>query len=378
MTQAVVVSEYFNASYPSDEWIELLVINDNLDLRGFSMRDNNGSQTNWTNTNPITPITFNNIGFWNNLRAGTIIIIWLRNVNSTNVVHPIDLDKTDGFVMLNAMDINYFSTLIGNPSYTFASVWGSAPFTSTTSYGPTIANSGELVQIRNSSSTHIHALGHISGAGGSDFTNILSTIKLNHSQTIIGSESVRVDPGANLAGYGGGSGTTLTSKGATGITFGLPNSTSNLAYWRSIRQPLFPSNTLNAVTSNAAFTQFYLSWNACTDPYPADSTTGYLILRNITNSFSDPQDGTNYTAGQSIGSATVVASIVGSNRITFTDNTNLACGQTFFYKVYAYRFNADNQSNSSTARGRAYNETGTNVQSISRPQPTPISSILAY
>jgi len=344
--QSVVVSEYFNQSSNATEWTELLILQDNLDLRGFAILDNNMDQDNWQ-----TPCVFSNSPLWNNLRTGTIILLWHDNSSSSIIL---DTDKQDGYLELSIKSTGYF--------------------TGGTGTSLNIAQNGDLIQIRNSSGTHVHLLGHKS-TPGVDFTNA-NTPKLNHSQSIGNGESVRVDPGANLMSYGGGSGTTSTSKGTTGITFGLPNSTSNLAYWRSIRQPLFPSNTLNAVTSNAAFTQFYLSWNACTDPYPADSTTGYLILRNITNSFSDPQDGTNYTAGQSIGSATVVASIVGSNRITFTDNTNLACGQTFFYKVYAYRFNADNQSNSSTARGRAYNETGTNVQSISRPYPS--SSLIAY
>ena len=61
-SQQVVVNGYFNAADPRDEWIELLVITDNTDMRNWTLRDNNSSQTSWQ-----TEITFQNIAFWNNM-----------------------------------------------------------------------------------------------------------------------------------------------------------------------------------------------------------------------------------------------------------------------------------------------------------------------
>lgn len=45
--QSIVVSEYYNDGSNVSEWTELLVIQDNLDLRGYYIRDNNTSQDNW-------------------------------------------------------------------------------------------------------------------------------------------------------------------------------------------------------------------------------------------------------------------------------------------------------------------------------------------
>lgn len=42
--QPVVVSEYYNDN-PPQEWTEILVLEDNLDLRGWVVTDNNASQT---------------------------------------------------------------------------------------------------------------------------------------------------------------------------------------------------------------------------------------------------------------------------------------------------------------------------------------------
>ena len=364
--QVVVISEYLNETDTRDEWIELLITQDQTSLVGFTLRDNNATQTNWQDS-----IIFANHSLWTNLRLGTIIVIWNRFISSTSSLNPVDTNGTDGYIEVNAQ----LSRLFSGGSF------GSSPSWSGNTLS--IAAGGELIQIRNPSSTHVHAIGHRSTTG-TNF-NSLPSPKLNHSNTSSSGESIRVNPGANLTDYNGASGTTLTTRSSSLITFGLPNksttdTSSNLAFWRSLRQPTYPSPTLNTITSNASFNQFTLTWNACTDPNPADSTTGYIILRNTSNSFTDPSDGFTYTVGQSIGGANVAGIINYSTLTQFTDNTQLNCGQTFYYKVYAFRYKSDQSLGLAyhSSRGRAYNETGTNVQSISRPQPSPISSILAY
>lgn len=363
-SQSIVVSEYLNAADVRDEWIELVVVQDNLNIVGYTLRDNNANQTAWQNE-----IVFANHSIWQNLRAGTIIVIWSRQINSALSNNPIDTFATDGYIELNAQLTGFFS----------GGSFGTSPSWSGNSLN--IASSGELIQIRNSVGTHVHLLGHRTSPG-IEFTNA-GTPKLNHAASSVSGESIRVNPGATLAGYAGGSGTTLTTKSTLGVSKGLPNksttdSTSNEFYWRTLRQPLYPSPNLITPISNNDFSQFSLIWNSCTDLVPSDSTIGYLILRNTQNNFVEPQDGVIYTAGQSIGSSSVVAIIIGSNRNSFIDHTNLACGQTFYYKIFAFRFESDNQNNNSAARGRAYQEAGTNVVSITRPQPIPISSINAY
>jgi hypothetical protein len=365
-SQSVVVSEYFNEGDTRDEWIELLIIQDQTSLIGFTLRDNNASQTSWQDS-----VIFANHNLWTNLRAGTIIVIWNRFISSSSSLNPIDTNGSDGYIEVNAQLSGIFT----------GGSFGSSPSWSGNTLS--IAGSGELIQIRNASNAHVHALGH-RATTGTNF-NSLSSPKLNHASTSLSGESIRVNPGANLTDYNGVSGTTLTTKNSSLITLGLPNqsssdTSSNLAFWRLLRQPNYAGPNLNAIIANGSFNQFSLTWNACADPYPMDSTIGYIILRNTSNTFSNPIDGFTYTVGQSIGSASVVGLVNYSQLAQFTDNTQLNCGQTFFYKIFAFRYKTDQSLGSAyhSSRGRAYNETGTNVQSISRPQPTPISSILAY
>ncbi len=365
-SQSVVVSEYFNAGDTRDEWIELLIIQDQTSLIGFTLRDNNASQTGWQDS-----VIFANHSLWTNLRAGTIIVIWNRFISSSSSLNPIDTNGSDGYIEVNAQ----LSRIFTGGSFGSSPSWGGNTLS--------IAGGGELIQIRNASNAHVHALGH-RNLSGTNF-NSLSSPKLNHASTSSSGESIRVNPGANLTDYNGFSGTTLTTKNSSLITLGLPNqsstdTSSNLAFWRLLRQPNYAGPNLNAIIANGSFNQFSLIWNACADPHPTDSTIGYIILRNTSNTFSNPIDGFTYTVGQSIGSASVVGLVNYSQIAQFTDNTQLNCGQTFFYKIYAFRYKTDQSLGLAyhSSRGRAYNETGTNVQSISRPQPSPISSILAY
>lgn len=360
-SQNIVVSEYFNGSDTRDEWTELLVINDNIDLRGYNIRDNNSSQTGWQ-----TEVIFSNNNFWNNLRAGTIIIIWHRIRSTASATNRIvDTIKSDGYIEVHAQLSGYFS----------GGDFGTAPFWLGTSLS--ISASADIVQIRDFSNNNIHAIGH-KYTDSTDFIGIVSTNKLNHASSLASGENVYVCPGSNLSEFiGAYSGTTWTSKGSTNITQGLPNYNSssptfpNRNYWRSLRQPIYNSPTLNTSTTNVGFTQANLIWNACTDPNPSDSTIGYIILRDSINSFTNPSDSIVYAVGSSIGTAKVIANINYSSTLTYTDNYAFACGETYYYKIYAFRFGNDNLNGNSynAARGRAYNEIGTNIQSIIKTIP---------
>jgi len=361
-SQNVVVSEYFNGSDTRDEWTELLVINDNTDLRGYNIRDNNSSQTGWQ-----TEVVFSNNNFWNNLRAGTIIIIWHRICSSSSSTNRlVDTIKSDGYIEVHAQLSGYFS----------GGDFGTAPSWSGTSLS--ISATGDIVQIRDSSNNHIHALAHKFPPIGLSYTGIISTNKLNHAVGISNGENIYVCPGSSLSEYiGSFIGTTWTSNGSTNITQGLPNYNSssptfpNRNYWRSLRQPIYNSPTLNTILTNTSFTQANLTWNACNDPNPVDSTTGYIILRDTINSFSNPSDSIVYPVGSSIGTATVIANINYSSTLNFADNYAFNCGTTYYYKMYAFRFGNDNINGNSfnAARGRAYNEIGTNIQSIIKTIP---------
>lgn len=362
--QNVVVSEYFNEADTRDEWTELLVINDNTDLRNYTLRDNNTSQDNWQ-----AEITFSNVSLWNNLRAGTIIIIWHRKRSSTvSSDRFVDTIKSDGYIEVHAQLSGYFSG--GN--FSTSPNWAGSSLA--------IGGSGEIIQLRDANNNHIYALGHKSNITnvGNQFDSIVSNNKLNHSSTISSSYNLYVCPGGSISDFNQGvSGTTYTSKGSLNITQGLPNTCStaptqpNRTYWRNLRQPTYNSPTLNAITPNTAYTQLTLTWSACTDPNPNDSTTGYIILRNTTNSFAAPSDSVTYTNGNTIGTATIAGHINFSSTLAFTDNYTLNCNSIVYYKIYAFKYSTDNLNGNlyNAARGRAYNEVGTNVQSLTRPYP---------
>lgn len=367
-SQSVVISAYFNAADPRDEWTELLVITDNTDMRSWTIRDNNSTQTSWQ-----TAATFTTNALWNNLRAGTIIMIWHRPVTSNgSTLHPTDVNKNDGYIEVDLSNSTYFTgaALGSSPS------WGGASMN--------VAGGGEIVQLRNASGTHIHGVGHMSSPG-SDWTAMASP-KLNHANSASSGDAIYVCPGNSVAEYGTStpqSGTTWTSKNSTTITFGLPNvsgssPTQNEAYWLSLRQPPFTSQTVAAsavVPGNPGSISF--SWTGATDPNPADGTVGYIILRNTTNSFTAPTDGTTYTNGATLGTATVLTHITASGTTNYTDNTVMN-GNAYYYRVYAYRYTTDNQNGNSfdESRGRAYTSTFVSV-SVTDPLPVTWTSFTA-
>ncbi|MEI7662262.1 MAG: gliding motility-associated C-terminal domain-containing protein [Bacteroidota bacterium] len=342
---SVLISSYYNAADPRDEWTELLVVADNVDMRNWSLQDNNSAQTTFQ---PL--VSFNNIPLWNNMRAGTIIMIWHRQVGTAGNNHPSDIIKTDGYIEVSANDATCFN----------GGAFGTAPLYAGNTLN--IAAAGDLLQLLNASGTYVHALGHKTAYGTSWPT--LSTPKLNHKASLVDGEAVFVCPGNKVDEYGflaPQDGTTYTAKSSTDISFGLPNCTATSAansdYWRLVRQPRWPNPVLTG-SVNPGNTQVILNWNSSEDLFPADGLQGYMILKNSTNSFGTPADGHTYAIGDNIGGASVLAIISSSQILNYSDNTTVPCSGGYYYRVYAFRYVADPQGNDfNTARGRAYNET---------------------
>ncbi len=363
-SQSVVVSSYFNASDPRDEWTELIVVTDNTDMRNWSIRDNNSSQTTWQVAD-----NFNNIAFWNNMRAGTIIMIWHRPVKSDGVTaHPIDVNKNDGYIELDATNSTYFN----------GGAFGTAPNWGGNSLD--IAGTMDIVELRDASGTHVHALSH-SSAVGANWTAMASP-KLNHHNNASTGDAVYVCPGDNIADYGTTApidATTWTSKNSGTITFGLPNISGgspiqNTAFWDTLREPVFANQVVSpssVIPGNPGSITF--SWTAATDPNPADLTTGYLILQNTSNSFVALSDGTTYTTGALLGTATIIAQFTPSTTTTYTDNTVMN-GNSYYYRVYAFRYTTDNINGNTyhRSRGRAYTSTFVDVEQVN---PLPVELI---
>lgn len=367
----VVINSYYNAADPRDEWTELLVTQDNTDLRNFTLRDNNKDQSNWQEG-----ITFNNIDLWNHLRAGTIIKLWHRDIDSQDPSpnpHPPDLSPADGYLEVHANDPYCFTG--GN--------FGNYP-----NYGGpslSIGGEGDIEQIRNAESEHVHALGHRGTAGV--LFHSLPYPKLNHTESPISNTTLMVCPGGELYEYGvyePQNGTIYTAKQSGEITPGLPNtctssSTANTLYWKTLREPLWNNPTGNGSYQNNN-TQIQLNWNSCEDAYSEDSTTGYLILRSSTGSFTPPEDGFTYEVEDNIGTSKVVGIITSSTTTNFIDPIPAPCDGLMFYRIYAFRFSTDDLkgNNFHEARGRAYNQNSYTEIIVEGPPSPSTSNIWHY
>src|SRR5438876_2230086 len=81
--QQIIVNELYNSS-STDEWVELLVLHDSLDLRGFDLRDFSGTGT------AQQPLTFTTNALWSSLRKGTIILVGTASTTFTEDTDPSD------------------------------------------------------------------------------------------------------------------------------------------------------------------------------------------------------------------------------------------------------------------------------------------------
>ena len=354
--QDVVISEYKNiVAVPSGEYTELLVIKDNTDLVGFTLRDNSAGGT-WQGG-----ITFKNIPLFKNLRAGTVMLIFHRGING----NP-DVNTNDGSIILSAEETAYFDKVV------FAtSDWSANALN--------IAQSGDMMQLTDPSGNNHHTLGHGPASYRLNYFDGINGPKLFHEISSI-SFNVFVYPAKAIEDYNmpnPGNAKTLHSAIETPTLPNyslLPQASENSQYWRQIRAPLWNAPSLTGTISQAGVN---LSWNQLVDPYPADQFQGYLIMRGAKTPSALPQDGRNYVRGDMIGDWEVVASINGTTNTTYLDINPLPCGDTINYRIYGFRYGAPNITVDSIAcaqlpylaKGRSYNETSFATFSATRPLP---------
>lgn len=342
-SQSIVISEYRNlAANPDGEWTELLVIQDNLSLVGFILRDNAGSTpppNSWQGG-----IRFRDVPLWKNLRAGTIIVInHRRNLR-------IDDMKEDGYIEVGAEDNVLFDTLCYNCTDWYQS-------------GLNIAQESEIMQVIDGSGNHVHCLAHIPrGSLGGDFVNIPGN-KICRNGDVRAGGSVKVVPGHSLAAYNFGFDEFNDSTAESNtFTKGKPNQSNsslndNQRFWRKMREPQWSSPAI--ISSQLNKDDVFIEWNSAIDPNPTDGLTGYMLIRVPQSQLAGaiaPIDGKVYAVGDMLGTATVA--YVGIER-KFTDVFLVPCDQPYVYRVFAYRFKRDDQLDDfqpEFARGRSYNE----------------------
>ena len=339
--QAVVITEVSNQAGAYEEWVELLVLTDNTDMRGWSIRDFGPS-------GPQTAVTFSPIGtFWQNMRAGTIIIIRNRNMTSCPVSFPEDVNSPDGYIFLGLNNVSVFQGGAGMGNCT-----------STLSMSFLGTDPQDIVQLLDASGDHVHAFGF---RGDDVHWNDLLLLPTPRFRTGAG---VGIENGqfggisnvTSITDFNGIGNYTLTAGGTSGLAQDL--TTQN--YWRATREPVMTSQV---ITTSVVGNTVNLSWipNPNTDPNPLDGTTGYIILRKpgpFVNGVDDPVDGTIHPNLTMVGGATVITHLPSTSN-TYSDFISpvVGCGIEFYYRVYAYRYTTDENGVSSLERGRAYNQT---------------------
>jgi hypothetical protein len=367
--QEVVVSEYMNASGPDLEWTELLTVQDNLNMVGWIVHDNNGSQTARQGG-----VRFKDVPLWRNVRAGTIIVIWHRVQGNPRGT---DDDPSDGFLELNLTNTAYFELV---------------KFVEAPNNEMNIAESGDYIQVLRADSSHVHGLGHFARPGGPYFIDAPSP-KVNADTSVLGANRTAAVIGRSLLAYNAG--VTKDSTAITPIgTLGLPNvlsfaqaltrSNVNHLLWREIREPAFTQAPSITLVSQDARTQT-IEWTPVIDPHPTDEVTGVMILRDEQHfagfDASVIRDGATFTVGQALGSARVVAMYPTKNGSRYVDSDGLTCGGQYSYRIYAYRYGPDHrltlaQTVDTTARGRQW-QTNQWAQSAIIRKPLPPKPVLA-
>jgi phosphatidylserine/phosphatidylglycerophosphate/cardiolipin synthase-like enzyme len=100
-SQQIIINELYNSG-GNDEWVELLVVQDSLDLRGWDIRDYSsmgGAQL---------PLEFTANALWQRVRAGTLIVVARPEATSLQE----DFDPSDYLLIIKTNNASYFS---GNP-----------------------------------------------------------------------------------------------------------------------------------------------------------------------------------------------------------------------------------------------------------------------
>lgn len=191
--QTIFVNEYFNNSNKETEWVELVTTED-IDLRGFKLRDHTGSG------NTSSPLVFESVGLWENVPAGTIVVIIGANISEAE-----DFDASDGLIVVKATNTTY---LTGNQF--------------------NLGGSSDAVHVLDASDNHIHGISH-----GDNNASSLPSPKSHYSGSLSSGESLGYLGTTQISDLGNDSSIDEISS----PTFGAGNDTDNTNFIISLRAP---------------------------------------------------------------------------------------------------------------------------------------------
>jgi endonuclease G len=304
LAQSVVINKYFNSGTTADI-VELLVVQNNLDMRGMIIKDFSSNMAN----DGGGSYTFNNIAFWSSVPAGTLIV--LRN------------DTSAADIAVGGGDFNLD---IGLKNSTYFTAGGGTFDIATT----------EMVMIKSSGSGtagvtgSIHALA--GGTAGTQFTNA-PTPKLRATGTSGTNQFVFANNTTEaITDFNG----TDATGAATGLTFGSGNNAHNTNYINSLRNPTITEPTTQAsnVTFNSILaTSMGIGWTN------GNGVSRIVLAKAGSPVDAMPSDQTGYTANAAFGSGSQIGTgnyVVFSGSGSSVNVTNLSPSTTYYFAVFEF------------------------------------------
>lgn len=268
-SQSIVINELYNSG-SNDEWLELLVVQDSLDIRNWDIRDFSSSG------GPQQPLVFTTNSLWSNVKKGTIIIV-ARPENTTLTE---DLDPSDYLLIVKSSNALYFS---GNV-FLFAA-------------------GSEAVQIRNSSDTHIFGV-----SWGAANANSIPSPKVHFTTSATSNTSTffKEDDVSELT-----STANWTQNGVPSM--GVGNTTNNISWILSLRARLDGSGTVTLNPQVVAGDSIIdLTFNYKREPQYNINKLKIVFPEGFTWSQNIAQVSiTNFTASTLISADTIIFSNIG-------------------------------------------------------------------
>ena len=309
---SVVVNKYFNSGTTADI-VELLVIQNNLDMRGMILKDFSASMVN----DGGGKYQFTNNSLWSSVRSGTLIV--LRNNNSA-------ADTTVGGGDFN-LDVG-----LQNTTY-FTNAGGTFDIAAVEEVMIKTAGSGAT-----GVTGSIHALA--GGTAGAQFTatavpKLIATGQSGTNQFVFANNSTQ-----SINDFDG----TGATGAATGLTFGVGNNANNTAYINSLRgttnfslnvspngtgtgtvtsspagincgaqcSASYASGTSVTLTATAAGGSTFTSWSGCDSTSGNTCTVSMTANRSVTATFTAVAQTLNVTRNGT-GTGAVTSSPAGIN-----------------------------------------------------------------
>lgn len=330
LAQSVVVNKYQNSGTTSDI-VELLVIQNNLDMRGMILKDFSSSMAN----DGGGKYQFSNNALWSSLPAGTLIV--LRNSNTTA---DTNVGGSDYNLDIGMQDTTYFSNVGG--SFDIAQT--------------------EMVMIKAAGSDPAGVVGSIhalaGGTAGAQFTSA-PTPKLRASGTAGTGQFVYANNSTqNIADFNG----TDATGAATNLTFGAGNNANNTAYINALRTVLEPTvQASNLTFSNVTANSLTLSWTN------GNGGNRIVVGRQGSPVTSAPLDHNGYNGNAAFGNGIQLNAgdyVLYSGAGNTVNIFNLAASTTYYFAIFEFNGGGGN-ANYLTASPATASQTTAALYSIS-------------